>query len=606
MKKIGYLLLVWIALAFQVTAQEVTFQGQAQGSVLLGDKFQLVYSLNTGGSDLRLAEMTDFEILMGPSTSRSYSMTSINGSMKQETTYAFTYVLKATREGRLTIPPATIVVKGEKITSNPVIINVVKGSDPASSSAASQESSGDEVGSLSSEELFVTQSLNRTSVFQGQGAVLTTRIYTRVDINGISDIKQPELSQFVVQDLIGPESIQWNVENVNGKTYNVGTYQSKVLLPQKTGKLTIEPVQFEFLIKQRVSRRSSSIFDDFFESNQRIVKAKVKSKPVSIQVNPLPASAPESFGGGVGDFRLKASLSKEKMKVDDGVTLQIEISGEGNLRVLDGPKLKFPTDFDTFDPKVTNNFVTSTMGSKGSKSFEYLIIPRHSGQFVIPQIQFTYFSPVEGRYKTLSAGPFSVDVEKGDGSASSGVSFSGTGTREQVKYLGKDIRFIKNETGDLTRKNDFLLGSFPFWLSLTVPIALFVLAFLLYRKRLFEDANLHVVKNRKANKIARKRLGVAYKLLKNNQKEAFYDEVMRALWGYLSNKLNLTLSSLTKDNARFEMTQKGISEALSDEFMNLLDTCEFARYAPASVSGTMEELYLNTVEVIGKIENQVK
>ncbi len=596
-----------LSLSFVTKGQEVVFQGQAQSSVLLGEKFQLVYTLNTTGSDLRLPDLEDFQILMGPSTSKSYSMTSINGVMKQETTLSFTYILKSNKEGRLTIPPASIVVKGEKIMSNLVVINVVKGDARSAASGDEGSSSREETGNLSSEDLFVTQTLNKSSVYQGEGVVLTTRIYTRLNIDGISDIKQPELSQFVVQDLIGPEAIQWNVENVNGRTYNVGVYQSKVLLPQKSGKITIEPIDFEFMVKQRVARRSSSIFDDFFESNQRLVKSRVKSKPLSLTVKSLPTPEPESFTGGVGNFNMKVSLSKDKVKADDGITLTLDVTGEGNLRILEGPKLKFPTDFDIYDPKVSSNLNVSGLGAKGTKTFEYLIIPRHAGSYSIPAIEFSFFNPSDGRYKTVTAGPFNIGVEKGDASsASSAQSFRGSNSREEVKYLGQDIRFIKNSSEGLKPIGSFILGSFSFSLGIIVPLALFVLALLLYRKRMFEDANVHLVKNRKATKIARKRLVAASRFLKEDKKEAFYDEVMRALWGYLSDKLNLPLSELTKDNANAEMLKHGVAEALSSQFMEVLDNCEFARYAPSAVSGTMADLYQKTMDIISELENQIK
>ncbi len=607
MKSFILTMVMLLPLSFLARGEEIVFQGQAQSSVLLGEKFQLVYTLNTTGSDLRLPDLEDFQILMGPSTSKSYSMSAINGVMKQETTLTFTYILKANKEGRLTIPPASIVVKGEKVMSNPVVVNVVKGDARNSGAGDQAANSREEAGSLSSDDLFVTQTLNKSSVYQGEGVVLTTRIYTRLNIEGISDIKQPELSQFVVQDLVGPEAIQWNVENVNGRTYNVGVYQSKVLLPQKSGKINIEPIDFEFMVKQRIARRSSSIFDDFFESNQRLVKSHVKSKPLVLNVKSLPKPEPESFSGGVGNFSMRVNLSKDKVKADDGITLKLDVTGEGNLRILEGPKLKFPSDFDIYDPKVTSNLNVSGLGAKGTKSFEYLIIPRHAGSYTIPPVEFSFFNPSDGKYKTVTAGPFSIEVEKGDAStASSAQSFSGTNSREQVKYLGQDIRFINNSSEGLKPIGSFILGSFTFALGIIIPLALFVLALLLYRKRMFDHANVHLVKNRKATKIARKRLVAASRYLKEDKKEAFYDEVMRALWGYLSDKLNLPLSELTKDNAKSEMLKHGVDESLATQFMDVLDMCEFARYAPSAVSGTMADLYQKTMGIISELENQIK
>jgi len=363
------------------------------------------------------------------------------------------------------------------------------------------------------------------------------------------------------------------------------------------------------LVQQRVARsRSRSIFDDFFESNYRTVKKRVKSKPVNINVKSLPTNKPEGYTGGIGQLKMTASVNKKEVSTNDGVTLTIKISGTGNHKFIEDPKVKIPADFDQFDPKISNSGLSSTSrGMQGVKTYEYLMIPRHSGTFTIPSIKFSYFDPSKGAYKTIESGNIAIEVEKGEGEelSGSGVVRSNV-TKENVKFIGKDIRFIKSGNTQLKPIGTFFIGSLTYYLSLLIPLSLFVLLFFINQKRIKDNANVTMMKTKKANKVAIKRLKKSSQFLKSGEKEAFYEEVLRALWGYLSDKLSLPLSELSKENAGEVLSNSAVSPEIIDEIMNILDTCEFARYAPASGTGEMDKLYNQTIATISKLENQIK
>ena len=586
-------------------AQDVSFTARAQSAVVVGDKFQLQYTLNKEGSDIRLPALQDFQILMGPSTSYSNSTSIINGKVTRETSYTYTFILKALKEGQFTIPPATIKVDDEKVSSNAVSIKVVKGEAQAQQQNQESQAAGS---APSDDDLFITVTPSKKNLYQGESLVLITKIYTKVQLESISDIKQPELSAFIAQSLQGQNGNSWTMENVNGRTYNVNTYEQKLLFPQKSGQLKIEPTEIEFLVRQRVARsRSRSIFDDFFESNYRTVKKKVRSKAITLNVKPLPSGRPEGYIGGVGQLNMKASVNKNDVSVNDGVTLKVVVSGTGNHKFIEEPQIKFPADFDDFDAKISNSISNTAKGMTGSKTYEYLMIPRHAGEFTIPSIKFAYFDPKTGRYETSESGPLTINVEKGEGTddVTSGVIRSSV-SKENVKFIGKDIRFIK--TGKITLKpiGTFFIGSLAYYIALLVPLSLFILIFIINQKRIKDNANVTLMRTKKANKVAIKRLKKSAQFLKSNEKEAFYEEVLRALWGYLSDKLSLPLSELSKDNAGEILAKSNASEEVISEIMNILDTCEFARYAPASGTGEMDKLYNQTIATISKLENQIK
>ena len=592
-------------------ADDVTAECSAPQQVAAGRNFQVAYSINTGAESITTPEMDGFTVLMGPSTMTSSNHSFINGKVQSSRQTTFTYVVRATKAGTYTIPAAKITAGGKTYTSNSVKVTVVEGGTQSQSgnsgSSSSQSIQGNGLNSRisQSDDLFIRQSLTRSTVYEGEATELVTRVYARVSLQSLSDVKYPKLAEFVSND-VGSQSITFKTEYVDGKEYQVGELSRKVIIPQKSGKITIEPTEAEFVVRRRV-RSSGSIFDDFFGNDTQLNSQRIRSGSVTLTVKPLPDGKPTGFSGGVGQYKFHVDVTPSETTVDNSVQVRVSVEGQGNLKLLTMPKPQFHQDFDTFDPSSKNDVNPCATGFTGKRTDEYLIIPRRDGQFEIPQLQFTYFDPQKGQYVKLTQGPFTINVAKGDGKSnnqSGAISFAGSGP-EKITYTGSDLRYL-HKMGATSAKDNFFVLSGLFWTLTILPIAILAALTVVYRKRMYDNANVSLVKSRKANKTARKRLKQAARYIKEEKREAFFDEVMRALWGYLSDKLTLSLSELTKDNARDKMAEHGVAPEAADEFMSLLEECEFARYAPASVTSTMDEVYNKAADVIEKIEANKK
>ena len=607
MHKLKHILIVLLfAIGGKLSAQDIQFTAQAKQAVLAGEKFQLKFSVNEEGDDFRLPSLKDFTVLMGPSVMTTSSTDIINGKVTRSKQFTYTYILKSDKPGKYAIEPAQITVKGKKYLSNKLSIEVFKNEGAASSAQQSQQGSSNT--SYSNDDLFIKVFSNKKSIYQGEPLVLTTKIYTLVNLD-FSDIKLPDYRNFIVQQIERDGDYERSYEVVNNKQYNVITFDQKVLFAQKAGTQTIDATEMEFLIKQRVRRRSQSIFDDFFDNNYRVVKKRVKSKPIKVTVKPFPAGKPQNFSGAVGQLNMKVTTSANKVKVNDGITIKVIVSGTGNHKLMSAPEFDFPTDFDLFEPTAKNNLKKTIAGMKGTKTFEYLVIPRFAGNFTIDPLKFSYFDYKTGSFKTITSKPINIEVEKGEG----GEEYTGGGyspssvTREDVKFVGKDIRYIKTGKANLKPIGTFLFGSTLFYLGYVIPLILLGIAFLLYRKRMHENANVHLVKNKKANKMAQKRLKKSSAFLKAKDHEAFYDEVLKALYSYLSDKLYLPVSELNKDKVSELIEERGVETEVKDELISILDTCEFARFSPgAGATEEMDKLYKRAINNISKLDNQIK
>ena len=603
------LLIVAIFMPLLGFCDNITFEGNAPSVVKLGERFQLTYILNASGSNMRMGETSDFDILMGPSQSTSTSVSIVNGSMSKSQTTSYTYILKATKEGQFTIPAAHVTVDGKQVTSNAVTIKVVEASASVPQSSGSQNSNSQnhstQSQSSNNADIIIVQSLSRNSIYVGEPVVLTTKIYTRANLQQVSDIKAPDLTNFVSSDLMGNTQLQFQQEVRDGVIYQAAIANKQCLIPQKSGKIKINPTEYEFVVKERSRVSSGGFFGGFFDDVQ-LVKRKVQSNSLTLDVKALPQSNLKT-SGGVGNFKFNVSVEPTDVQVDNSVLVKLSVSGEGNLKLLSMPKPHLHSDFDTFDPNENVNVETTANGYKGTRTSEYLIIPRREGDFEIPEISFIYFDPQQGNYVTRTQGPFTIHVSKGNGqsaTATNAVTFSG-GSNEQVQYIGKDLRYVHTDA-DLVARNTFFVLSPLFFMCIILPLGIFAVVFILFRKKIADSMNVSGVKRRRANKTAMKRLKTAARYMKEQKREAFFDEVMRALWGYLSDKLTLPLSVLTKDNAKDEMQKHNISADAADAFMQLLDTCEFARYAPVEMAQPMDKVYEEAENVIGQIEDQIK
>ncbi|MEG1616946.1 MAG: BatD family protein [Bacteroidales bacterium] len=603
-----FFILVTLFSCLAAGADNIRFRASAPGSVVLGQQFRVEYTVNGDGKEFRTADFDGFDVLMGPSTSSSMSTQIINGKVSSETSKTYTYILMGNKEGAYKIPSATVKVNGRQYTSNDLSVKVLP-ADKASQAqgAASQGADNAAAAGVGANDVMVRLHLSKTKVYEGEALVATMKLYTVNPQTQLSDAKYPGFDGFTAQEIDLPDQKSYELEHLNGRNYYAVTLRQWLLFPQRAGKIEIAPATLDLAIPVRVQQKMRSLFDDFFDNYQTVNKTVSSGKQV-VDVTALPFGKPTTFMGGIGDFKMTSSISTNELKANEALTLKLTISGNGNLKFIKDPELKLPADFEAFDPKVDLNIKATTSGVTGSKTIEYTMIPRYAGDFEIPSVEFSYFDLKTKEYKTLATPVYKVKVAKGaagDNAGGNVTNFSAA-NQENVKLLGSDIRFIKSGNLGLHKQESFFFGSIGFYLSYIIPFLLFVIAFVVYRKQVKENANMALMRTKKANKVASKRLKLAAKYLKEHQKESFYDELLKAVWGYLSDKLNMPLSVLTRDNVETELKEHGVDEALIKEFMEIVATCEFARYAPAQNDEAMDQLYASTVEAIGKMENVIR
>lgn len=608
MRKIIFLLFTILA-AWQVkAADKVRFVAEAADVVVSGDQVRLVFTVNSQDiKDFRAPSIKGFDVLMGPSRSQQSSIQIINGKRTSNCSTAFTYILLAGSPGTYTIPAASVEVNGEKVFSNAISIKVLpqdqtSGNSGNNGGGSASSSRSQAAGSrISANDLFITATASKTTVHEQEAILLTYKVYTVVNLRQLYG-KMPDLKGFHTQEVELPQQKTFTLEHYKGRNYNTTVWSQYVLFPQQTGKLEIPSITFDGVVAQQTI--SDDPFDAFFNGGGYVeVKKKITTPKVVINVQPLPAK-PAGFSGAVGEFKLASSINATDVKTNDAVTIKLTLSGTGNMKLIGTPEVKFPQDFEIYDPKVTDDYKLTNSGLTGTKTFEYLAIPRHAGNFMIPAIEFTYFDLKSNSYKTLKTEAYNLKVAKGQGNADQVISdFT---NKESVKMLGKDIRFIKLGDSSLRPKGDFFFGTVGYYLCYLIPLLLFVVFAVIYRQKALENANVAKVKTKKANKVATRRMKLAGKLLAENKKNEFYDEVLKALWGYISDKLSIPVSQLSKDNIEAELTNYGVQEALIAEFIGVLNECEYARYAPGNENEAMDKVYSASVEVISKMENSIK
>lgn len=618
MRRIFFLLISSLLAIGNVIADEkVTFIASAPDVVAVGDQFKVSYSVSTQNvKEFRaMGGLTGFDQLMGPSRSAQSSVQIINGKSTSTSSITYTYILLAKQEGNFSIPAATIIADGEKIISNAVSIKVLPkdkanesstnnsgSSSSGNRGSASKPSSSDNT--VSNQDLFIRAIATKTNMYEQEAFLLTFKIYTLVDLRVFDNVKLPDFKGFLSQEIDLSGNQTWELERYNERNYHTTVYRQFVLFPQQAGELVIEPARFDASIAKAV--RSADPFDAFFNggSNHIEIKKTLTTPQIKINVNQLPAGKPAGFTGGVGDFSITSSINSENIKTNDAITIKLVISGTGNLKLISNPKVEFPSDFEVYDAKVDNRVKLTRDGNTGNKVIEYLAIARHSGKFQIPGVTFSYFDTKSKTYKTLKTQDYEINVEKGEGNSDQVI--ANFTNKEDIKILGEDIRFIKLNDVKLHPKGEFFFGSTAYWLWYLIPFVGFVIFFIVYRKQAIENSNAARVRTKKANKTATKRLKKAGKLLSENRKDEFYDEVLKALWGYISDKLNIPVSKLSKENIEEKLIKHGVSDELIREFLNALHECEFARFAPGDESQTMDKVYSVALEVISKIENSIK
>ena len=601
------LLAIFICLLAAIGLRAQSIRVDAPNLVAADEQFNVTFSVEGehSASEFEWAPGDGFKLIWGPQKSTSTSISIVNGKRSKSVTNSYTYVLMPTRAGSFSLPGAVATIQGKKVSSRSFSIEVVAGgaakSGAASSGSGSQHGrSGASAGNISSEDLYMRLIVSKTRAVVGEGVTATLKLYQRVNIAGFEDARFPSFNGFWSQEVQTPSNIEFKRENVGGEIFNTAVIRSWNLIPQKAGDFEIEPAELVCQVNVRASSSSSgSIFDSFFQDSYRQVRKRITTQPVTLHVSPLPAGAPASFGGGVGKFEMKAELTRDSLKTHDAASLKVTVSGTGNLALINAPRISFPPDFEVYDVKSSD--------SGRSRVFEYPFIPRSHGGFEIGPVEYSYYDIAAGRYVTLSSGPLHLWVARGaelDGNAQAGGQL--VQNRRDVKDLGSDIRFISTKLPSFSGAGRFFVFSPLFWgLSALLLLAAAALWFFL-RRQAARKADVAGSRNRAATKMARRRLAMAGDFLHRNLYTAFYEELHKALLGFISDKLNLDAGDMSKENIASRLAAEGVPESLTAGFTGLLDACEYARYAPDAGHEAMNSHYDSAVEVISAIDSSMK
>ena len=594
-----------------------TLTVSAKKQVMVGERFQVVFSANADGRNFTAPSFEGFTVVGGPFTSTSSSIQMVNGSVTRTTTNSYTFALQAYKEGTFRVGPASLNVKGTKITSEPFDIKVVpddgshaapSGGGASSGQSQAQQNTNDP--QVSGKDLFLRVVPSKKSAYVGEQVVLTYKLYTKVPVSSLSVVKAPSYAGFWTKDISDNTggTLRQSSEYINGIEYTSAEIQKVVVAPQRAGKLTLDPMVIECIAQIRREnnrQRSMDPFEEFFNDpffNRNItnVKKELTSNSFVLEVKSLPeANKPASFAGAVGNYNFKSDIDMTELKTNEAFTLTYTVSGTGNIELLQMPEPVFPPDFEVYDPKITTSTDVTANGLSGTKKAEYLVIPRRAGSFTVPAVEFSFFNPSNGAYQTLSSKPYEIQVEKGRDDEGGGIYAS---NQEDIKYLGNDIRHIMTGDPRLRPQRSAFFGSSAYYVALLALLLAFILLLILLKNREKMEKDTAATRNRKADKVARGRLKRAAQFLKEKDQDKFYVEMSQALWGYIADKLGIERSKLSMDTVSETMKEKSVPDELTQQFVDTLNSCEFARFAPGSAEEKMDDLYQRGIEVISKAE----
>lgn len=600
---------------------DVTFKVSAPSTVEAGGKFRVQFTVNTQNvSNFSAPDFKGFEVIYGPATSSQSSFQMINGRTSQSSSIIYTYVLLSESPGTFTIGSASVQVDGKAVKSKPVQVRVLpSGQSPSAGSSGGNSTNGSASGNgssnngsdgrnassaqnISAKDLFMTATASRTNVHEQEAILLTYKIYTLLDLTQL-DGKLPTLDGFQIQEIPLPRTKEFGIEQYNGRNYRTVVWSEYLLFPQKSGNLTIPAITYEGVVVTR--NRNIDPIEAFFNGTGGLmeVKRKITTPALTIHVSPLP-NQPAGFSGAVGKFSVSSTISKQEVDANDAVTLKISVKGNGNMKLISTPEVAFPKDFETYDAKVNDRFDLTRTGLAGTKEFEYLFVPRHAGTYEIPAAQFIYFDTDSRSYKTLTTEAYTLKVNKGKGGTGQSVS-NYSGQQQDVQQLNQDVRFIKKGEVVLHQPGDTFFGTWKYWMAYLLPLLLFMLILIMGRKQMKASANVALSRGKKANKVALRRMKTAKKLLDSHDIGQFYDEVLRALWGYVGDKFNMSQESLNKENIEQSLSSRHVPDENIQQFMKVLNDCEFARYAPGDVNENMENVYNSAIDAISKMEDNL-
>ena len=588
-----------------------TFVVDAPRVVGQDEAFRVVFTADGEITDFTQPQFTGVEVLAGPSQSKMMSTQIINGQRTKSVEISYTYIVRPLAEGMAKISAASATIGGKVYTTKEMQVEVVKG---AASNGGAQQQQGQVTGDaqqqkpqssseISSKDVFLQLSFSKTKVVKGEPIIATLKLYTKVGIAGFEDIKFPVFDGFWSQEIETPQNINFVRENVDGQIYNGAVLRKYVLLPQQTGELAVQPAEMICQVQVMTSPRGRSIFDDFFDQGYQIVKKRISSGNAKIKVSPLPAGAPASFGQGVGTFSLKVALGRDSVKAHEAGSVIVTVQGTGNLNLIETPKVQLPADFEQYDVRTTNSYSYGANGISGSKSFEFPFIPRSEGVFEIPPVEYSYYDIKQGKYVTLKSEPVEIKVSKGDG-VSGGALVQGI-SRQSVASLGEDIRYIMQGVAGLDRKGHFFVGSWIFFVLLALLVAVYAVLYWALKKQAKLRGDVVRTRNKKANKVARTRLKLAKSYMEQNLRSPFYEEVHKALLGYISDKLAIQFADMQRDTIKETMEAKKVSEANIEAFLQVLEDCEMARYSFGGEQGEISQVYGKAMDIISALEDEL-
>ncbi len=601
-------MICWMLLGHAtVLAGDISFQVSTPQSVAEGERFRVTWTLDARPDDFSAPSFEDFRMISGPSTSSSTSTQIINNQVTTTVSYSFTFVLEALEQGTFTIPPATAVVDGQEYASDPGRVEV---SDAPATPAQPHEPREPDTAQTrpGPDDIFIRTEISNTNPFRGEQVIVSYKLYTRLSVQRYNIERLPGFQGLWTENITPSGQPVISQEEVNGQIYRVAEIRRMAVFPQRSGDIVIDAMDVETQVSMPTEdrRRPGSIFDDFFGGSpfdrHRTISHHVRAEPVVLNVQPLPAEGqPDDFTGLVGQFELEASLDSRSMDVNDAATLQITLSGEGNIRMAELPEFSFPQQLDVFDPQVADDIHAARSGMHGSMIFDYVIIARATGTFDIPAIRVSYFDPERRAYRTASSGPFSLQVE-GD-PAVAGAYPDGI---MEGRWMAEDIRFIHTGSVSWQQAGEVFYRSTRFFLLAAIPILLLVIFLVFWNKHRQETADIHGMRMKKARKVAVKRLKHAKRLLRENRKEAFFEEIFRALWGYVSDRLDIPVSRLNKENVASAFDSRQIPSGLATRFLDGLHECEYARFAPAGDESPMDTVYNKALDTIVAIEKELR
>ncbi len=603
-------LLTLIALFALVTARadgDVSFEINTPLIVTAGEMFRVEFVLTNAEPDkdsFKVPSFEGLEVLAGPTTATGHSFQSINGVSSSKSTFTITYVVMGQKAGNITITPAEVSVKGKRYTTKATPIEVVAQSAKRDEQAAAEQGTAVQ-NQIAQDDILLRLNLSRNNVYQGEPIRASLTLYTRASIAGFEDVKLPSFNGFWSQEL-PVDNYRATRQTVDGKVYDSQIIKEYLLYPQQTGTLSIEPADITAVAQ--VVMRTNRAFDPFFGGGSEVynVPRKLTTGRVNVTVKELPAGAPASFTGAVGSFTMDTQLPAPELKANSAASYTVKISGTGNLTFLQAPKLSLPSSFELYDVRSTEAIQSTTAGTTGYRQFEYPFIARAEGEYSLPAIEFSYFSPEKNAYVTLSSVAMTLNVLP-DGSASAATPaqiITGT-SKEGVRQLGSDIRFIKLGDANLRAVAAPLMFSGTYFAVVLVILVAGVVAYFMLRRAIRDSKNTVLVRNRRANKVAIQRFHKAEKYMREQNRHAFFEEMLRALWGYMSDKLNIPVSNLTKENIREELQRRGCPQEDAQRFTEIISRCDEAQYSPAE-SVQMSEVYAEGVNIISRIESIIK